>query len=233
MLESFGQYTYQILSRLTLIFTQMSLSGAGAESLIENKIMDSMSGKFKGEGVESQLKKWRSFFREYLRYVSAQNPNYDKNRDFIQSCFHGYIKSLDEFKEIFLARSSKDMRKFQEFVNLCKAYARLDGSSEVLEGHIAQATDIFLISLRTLKEDFPLDEMAAGVNPRILKLYDSLTSIIEESGSLELKTIKAMLPNTVRLKDEDLETMVRAGYINVNTDENDESFIVLIKSPTA
>ena len=125
------------------------------------------------------------------------------------------------------------MRKFQEFVNLCKAYARLDGSSEVLEGHIAQATDIFLISLRTLKEDFPLDEMAAGVNPRILKLYDSLTSIIEESGSLELKTIKAMLPNTVRLKDEDLETMVRAGYINVNTDENDESFIVLIKSPTA
>ena len=172
----------------------MSLSGAGAESLIENKIMDSMSGKFKGEGVESQLKKWRSFFREYLRYVSAQNPNYDKNRDFIQSCFHGYIKSLDEFKEIFLARSSKDMRKFQEFVNLCKAYARLDGSSEVLEGHIAQATDIFLISLRTLKEDFPLDEMAAGVNPRILKLYDSLTSIIEESGSLELKTIRLCCP---------------------------------------
>jgi DNA replicative helicase MCM subunit Mcm2 (Cdc46/Mcm family) len=139
---------------------------------------------------------------------------------------------LPEFVEIFLARSSKDMRKFQEFVNLCKAYARLDGSPEVTEGHIAQATDIFLISLRTLKEDFPLDEMAAGVNPRILKLYDSLAKVIEESGSLDLNTIRAMLPKSVRLKDEDLETMVRAGYINVNTDENDATFIMLIKSPT-
>jgi hypothetical protein len=140
---------------------------------------------------------------------------------------------LPEFKEVFLARSSKDMRKFQEFVNLCKAYARLDGSATVLERHIAQATDIFLISLRTLKEDFPLDEMAAGVNPRILKLYDSISNVIEESGSLDIKTIKGMLPKSIYLKDEDLETMVRAGYINVNTDENDESFIMLIKSPTA
>ena len=125
------------------------------------------------------------------------------------------------------------MRKFQEFVNLCKAYARLDGSAEVLEGHIAQATDIFLISLQTLKTDFPLDEMAAGVNPRILKLYDSLSKVIEESGSLDLNTIRGMLPKSVRLKDEDLETMVRAGYIDVNTDENDDTFIMLIKQPTA
>ena len=36
-----------------------------------------------------------------------------------------------------------------------------------------------------------------------------------------------------RLKDEDLETMVRAGYIDVNTDENDDTFIMLIKQPTA
>jgi DNA replicative helicase MCM subunit Mcm2 (Cdc46/Mcm family) len=233
MLESFGQYTYQILSRLTLIFTQMSLTGEDAEGLIEDKIMDSMSGKFKGDGAEQESKKWRRFFREYLRYVSSQNPDYEENREFIQSCFHGYIKSLPEFKEVFLARSSKDMRKFQEFVNLCKAYARLDGSATVLERHIAQATDIFLISLRTLKEDFPLDEMAAGVNPRILKLYDSISNVIEESGSLDIKTIKGMLPKSIYLKDEDLETMVRAGYINVNTDENDESFIMLIKSPTA
>ena len=42
-----------------------------------------------------------------------------------------------------------------------------------------------------------------------------------------------MLPKSIYLKDEDLETMVRAGYINVQTDENDESFIMLIKSPTA
>ena len=41
-----------------------------------------------------------------------------------------------------------------------------------------------------------------------------------------------MLPKSVRLKDEDLETMVRAGYINVQSDENDDTFVMLIKSPT-
>ena len=156
-----------------------------------------------------------------------------KTESLFNLAFMAISSHREDFKEIFLARSSKDMRKFQEFVNLCKAYARLDGSSEVLEEHIAQATDIFLISLRTLKEDFPLDEMAAGVNPRILKLYDSIMSVIEESGSLDLNTIKGMLPKSVRLNDDDLETMVRASYIDVNSDENNDTFIMLKKSPTA
>ena len=75
--------------------------------------------------------------------------------------------------------------------------------------------------------------MAAGVNPRILKLYDSIATVIEDAGTLDLKTIRGILPKSVFLKDEDLETMVRAGYIDVQTDENNESFIMLIKSPTS
>ena len=233
MLDSFGQYTYQILSRLTLIFTQMSLTGSNAEALIEDKIMDSMSGKFRGNGVEDGLKKWRRFFREYLRYVSAQQPSHENERAYIQTCFHDYIKEKDEFQKIFLKRSSKDLRKFQEFVNLCRAYARLDGSNEVTENHVAQATEIFLVSLETLSRNFPLDEMAAGVNPRILKLYAAMKKVIEEAQTMDLLTIRGMLPKTVKLTDDDLEIMVRAGYINVEEDDmSGETFIVPRNDPT-
>jgi hypothetical protein len=38
----------------------MSLTGEDAEGLIEDKIMDSMSGKFKGDGAEKESKKWLS-----------------------------------------------------------------------------------------------------------------------------------------------------------------------------
>ena len=233
MLDSFGQYTFQILSRLTLIFTQMSLTGDSAESLIENKIMDSMGGKFRGDGVEEGLKKWRRFFREYLRYVSSKSPCHEKERAYIQTCFHEYIKEKPEFIKVFLARSKKDLRKFQEFVNLCRAYARLDGSDEVTENHVAQATEIFLVSLETLHRNFPLDEMAAGVNPRILKLYAAMKKVIEESQTMDLHTIRGMLPKTIKLTDEDLEIMVRAGYINVEEDDNTgETFIVPRNDPT-
>lgn len=59
MLESFGDYTYQILSRLTLIFTQMSISGPDAEQLIEEKIMDAMNGKFDDPEVKREMNMWR------------------------------------------------------------------------------------------------------------------------------------------------------------------------------
>lgn len=231
MLDSFGQYTYQILSRLTLIFTQMSLSGEDAETLIEGKIMDSMSGKFRGNGVEEELNKWRKFFREYLRYVSAQHPDYEQNRSFIQDCFHQYIKEMPEFRKAFLARSSKDMRKFQEFVNLCKAYARLDGSNIVEDTHIGMATEIFVASVKTLFEDFPLDEMAAGVNPRILKLYATILSIMEENATLDLNTIRGMLPRGMKMSDNDIQIMTQAGYMSVMEDHDGSSLIILTNSP--
>ena len=36
MLDAFGEYTYQIISRLTLIFTKLSLSGGDAVQEIRN-----------------------------------------------------------------------------------------------------------------------------------------------------------------------------------------------------
>ena len=48
MLSAFGEYTYQLMSRLTLIFAKMSLTqGENTDHLIEDKIMDSMNGVYK------------------------------------------------------------------------------------------------------------------------------------------------------------------------------------------
>ena len=74
MLDAFGQYTFQIISRLTLIFTQLSLSGGSAVQEIRNAIISSMDGDFKRESVKESLEVWRAFFREYLRYVSKMKP---------------------------------------------------------------------------------------------------------------------------------------------------------------
>ena len=40
-------------------------------------------------------------------------------------------------------RTSRDFRKFQEFVNLCKGFARLNGEREVSKDSVRQAEHSF------------------------------------------------------------------------------------------
>ena len=74
MLAAFGQYTYQIISRLTLIFTQLSLSGYDAQEAIRSAIISAMDGDFEKDEIKNELDMWRAFFREYFRYVSYIKP---------------------------------------------------------------------------------------------------------------------------------------------------------------
>ena len=100
MLDSFGDYTYQILSRLTLIFTQMSISGPDAEQLIEEKIMDAMNGKFDDPEVKREMNMWRVFGREYLRKVSLIRPQMDAEvKGLIRSTYHDYLKNTEAFRK--------------------------------------------------------------------------------------------------------------------------------------
>ena len=228
MLESFGQYTYQILSRLTLIFTQMSLSGKDAETLIEDKILDAIGGKYQNGSTKQKMTLWRAFFREYLRYVSAMEPTYTTARQTIKETYHDDIKNSEEFEDIFLQRSSKDMRKFQEFVNLCRGYARLYGGSEVEDVHIANAQHIFNVSLQTLHKDFPLDEMnAMGEDSfKLSKIHRELIKEVGNLGTLEVNELK----KSKRVSNEDLEKMERAGYLDIMETNNTGKEFVIIKS---
>ena len=227
MLESFGDYTYQILSRLTLIFTQMSLSGPEAEQAIEEKIMDAMNGKFDDPEIKREMTMWRTFAREYLRKVSMIRPEMSEDiKSAIRDTYHGYIKNLPEFKEVFLARSEKDMRKYQEFTNLCRAFARLDGSTVVDDAHITEAMDIMLVSLRTLHENFPLDELEAGISGEDLRLFESIKEIIKDNERLDLKTLRGAMVGK-RITDADLRKLEKGGYLRRESNPDGSDYIVL------
>jgi DNA replicative helicase MCM subunit Mcm2 (Cdc46/Mcm family) len=209
MLKSFDPYTYQILSRLTLIFTQMSLTDDSAEVHIENTILDAMSGVFNQEEVKKRMSMWRSFFREYLRYVSRTEPEINGGRRLLQKTF-GEIKSAQTFKDAFLARSSKDFRKFQEFVNLCRGMARLDGASRVEDEHIAKARKLFEISLKTLVSNFDLNQVIQGADYHLYKLHRELHSGSKKGWFKTWKEIHVAAP---KLTKEQLEKMIGLGWV--------------------
>ena len=44
MMNVFKDYSYQMISRMTLMYCQMSLTSDGADKFVEDKILDAMSG---------------------------------------------------------------------------------------------------------------------------------------------------------------------------------------------
>ena len=114
MLAAFGQYTYQIISRLTLIFTQLSLSGADAKGAIRMAIIDSMDGVFENGNMKEDLDTWRNFFKEYFRYVSHIKPKIRPIMPRINSIYDE-MENRPQFKDAFCIRSTTDNRKYQEF----------------------------------------------------------------------------------------------------------------------
>jgi DNA replicative helicase MCM subunit Mcm2 (Cdc46/Mcm family) len=179
MLGAFGEYTYQILSRLTLIFARMTLTDGDNDYQIEEKIMDSMNGKYQKSEFNDNLNMWRSFFREYLRYVSEMDPDITPVRIEIREAMNR-IKENPAFSQVFLEdtqgnkRTTRDFRKFQEFVNLAKGFARLNGEREVSKDSIKQAENIFLESIKTLVADEGWQMMKVGADARLVSLHDQL-----------------------------------------------------------
>jgi len=228
MLESFGDYTYQILSRLTLIFTQMSISGEDAETMIEDKIMDAMNGDFEDPEILAEMAMWRSFFKEYLRKVSAITPDISEQKSLIRNTYHESIKKNKHFKAVFLERSEKDMRKYQGFTNLCRSFARLDGSRVVTGDHVAEATEILETSIRTLHENFPLDELRAKMTGEHLAIYQAMKEVIGENDSLDLKILRAMMVDK-KVTNDDLDKLEAGGYLRKSENQDGTTFITLLK----
>lgn len=206
MLKAFGQYTTQIMSRLTLIFTQLSLAGDDAKEKIRENIMRTMDGQFANGGSQEAAKLWRSFFREYLRKTSDHNPLIGKLAPVINDVYDE-IEGRPQFKAAFLLRSNNDYRKYQEFTNLVKGFARLQGASKVSYNHLALARKIFEDSLQTLTEEFPVPAMSMGVDDALLTalaLARNRGHIFDNAG--HIKSVGDM-------SQMQLETLVRVGAI--------------------
>jgi len=214
MLGAFGEYTYQILSRLTLIFARMTLTDGNNDFKIEEKIMDSMNGKYQKAEFNNNLEMWRSFFREYLRYVSEMDPDITPVRKEIRETMDR-IKANPDFSAVFLEdsqgnkRTSRDFRKFQEFVNLAKGFARLNGEREVSKDSVRQAEQIFLESIRTLVADEGWKLMKAGVSQRLVDIHQQL-EIYDDNGVY--RSVSEMRKK-VKFSNEDIEKIVNLGWI--------------------
>ena len=209
MLGAFGDYTYQILSRLTLIFTQLSLTeGEESEQLIEGKILDSMSGIFDRADVRKSLLMWRRFFKEYLRYVSGMDPDIEKHRNYLSSEYKK-LKENEDFKGAFLVRSSKDFRKFQEFVNLCKGIARLHGHETITKEDIRLSSKLFRASLVTLHRDYPLEDFIAGATIGLLEIHEKLLESQEGDAYDSITDMR----EAVHFDNEQLDKMLHLGWI--------------------
>ena len=206
MLDAFGQYTFQIISRLTLIFTQLSLSGGSAIQEIRNAIIASMDGDYNGEEQSKNLTIWRTFFREYLRYISKLQP---KLKDYIPTIDSTYdeIEARPQFKTAFYVRNSTDNRKYQEFANLVRAFARLQGDVKISYKHLIEARDIFEESLQTLTEEFPLAAMIEGITPEIIQIYKKLVEKCPMAESVK------ELKSAVKMSNNQFDILIRSKAI--------------------
>jgi len=200
MLAAFGDYTYQIMSRLTLIFTQMSLAGEDAKDHIRSNILRTMDGVKDGDSARDTEAMWRSFFREYLRAVSGSVPQIGPLEPLVNSEFDSFEEN-EAFRKVFIKRAgvTTDYRKYQEFVNLVRAFARLCGAETVEFPHLDEASELFRKSLQTMTHDFPIDLMNAEIDPNLVAKH--ATAITRFPEPISLREVRDA---GIRITDEEL-----------------------------
>ena len=174
MLKAFGKYTYQIISRLTLIFAKPSLNNdVDAPIKIKRKIRQSMDKEFSTNGNQGVLDDCRLFLREYMKYVSKLLPKVGAIEPILEAAFSA-IETTPQFKEAFAMRGPTDYRKWQEFINLVRGFARLNGRDYVEDNDLMAAMDLFQKSLITMTETFPIKALNKGVDYKQMELHKKI-----------------------------------------------------------
>lgn len=218
MLEVFKEYTYQMISRMTLMFAQMSLSYGddNADKFVKRKIMDAMTGKFETPQAKAELRMWRRFFKEYLRYVSRIEPQMDNHEEAIFDMFSNEIENQEDFKRVFLQRSEKENRKFQQFINLCKGISRLNGHLEVQASTLAQAKALFQKSLQTLIENVPLNIDLMEADAEIQSLWAALLRNSNEGQYDNLLAAKKTMSDIGKnFSDSKKDRLIELGLLTI------------------
>tara|TARA_B100001778_G_scaffold334808_1_gene347971 strand:- start:395 stop:2113 length:1719 start_codon:yes stop_codon:yes gene_type:complete len=185
MLAAFGKYTLPIISRLTLIFAKPTLSkGKNASSKIKEKILQNMDKTTMSSGNKDQINNLRSFFREYLKYVSRLQPKLGVYSPIIESAFQ-VIEETDGFKQAFAKRGKTDYRKWAEYLNIIRGFARLNGRDYLKPDDINIANDLFQESLSTLADNFSKTALQQGINYDHVSLHKKLLRKFgtEDSGA--------------------------------------------------
>ena len=189
----------------------MSLAGSDAEKNIRNIMLMDAEGLFASGETQESILIWRNFFREYLSKVSGLDPHFGKLTPTLDSTFNE-MKDRPQYQSAFLSRSQNDYRKYQQFINLVKSFAKLDGSDTITVGHLMQARQLFEKSLATLTEEFPMRAMAAGVDTELLTIYE-----IAKADRIIYNT-KQELKKVTGMNKKQLDKLISMGALDAMSD---------------
>ena len=205
MMEAFGRYTPQIISRLTLIFTQLKLSDDGNQEFVDEIIIKNMDDY---GHTPSDLQMWQTFFREYFRYVSRIPVSIYDSYGLIKSVFDT-LKAKREFQEVFHTRGLPDNRKWAEFANLCRSFARLNGRTHITNEDIRESYSAMLTSLQTLTTHFDLDDLNLDLSPLLRQIYLETKA----AGALDVATLRSSLKLKTSTVMSCLNELKAKGYV--------------------
>ncbi len=192
MLAAFGKYTMAIISRLTLIFAKPTLSkGADASQKIKQKILENMDKTVTKGANKAEIQNLRTFCREYLKCVSRFQPKLGYYDGTITSEFNE-IEKKPEFSDAFAKRGKTDYRKWAEFLNLIKGFARLNGRKSLNITDIDLALDIFQDSLETLTQNFSRIALQQGINYEEVELHRQIINQFGDGSGQASGTKKEM-----------------------------------------
>ena len=223
MLDVFKEYTYQMISRMSLMYCQMSLTDKGADEFVESKILDAMSGQLDSPASKHKLQVWRSFFREYLRYVSRLEPDILGCKKHIMDIYNNDIKAHKNFDTVFLRRSAKENRKFQQFINLSKGIARLRGDEKVGIVHLTIAKKLFLHSLETLVTNLvPMGMDLSDLNAEQMHLMSTVERL-SDNGQYEskVKLIKTLKDSGTNITMQKVDELIASNFLVEGTLDGD------------
>ena len=187
----------------------------GADEFVEAKILDAMSGTLDSPESKHKLKVWRSFFKEYLRYVSRLEPDILSAKQHIIDIYNNDIKAHKNFDRVFLRRSAKENRKFQQFINLSKGLARLRGDDKVGIVHLTLAKKLFLHSLETLVTNMvPMGMDLSDLNAEQMHLMSTITRLAD-GGTFESKVqlIKILKDNGDTITMQKVDELIASGFL--------------------
>lgn len=204
-IECFGENTPQMISRITLLFSKLKLTEKKDEvKRLMAKNLDRPYIQTKKQ--DNTLTLWQRFFREYLRYVSCLPVEVVPAYDALYDTYKG-ISTKPEFREIFYSRMAEDNRKWQQWMVLCKSFAKLGGRTEISMDDIVEARNLWVSSLATLVEEFDLEMIGDDANPFFNRIYnhirenpDCTTQDLKESKPGIIYSVTLVKSTTDRLK---------------------------------
>lgn len=173
-----------------------------------------------------KLEIWQEFFGQYFKFVSRLNIHVEPAGESIYRTMQSMV-GRDEFSLILCNEAGDfDPRKWQQFVNLCKSFAKINGNTVITPVDISLAENIYKESLATLVDigaDILFSYNLDMVELDILKFIGNnpMCTSLDIKRHLQMSSSDDMF-----LKN--MENLKNKGYI---TDTGDKYAVEITKVP--